>query len=78
MSEQIQPKGGQAAEEKELNEVLKVRREKLAALRAEGEDAPEPWRYVTPEEMNALALPTAVKRAAEIAREKLGQQKTEN
>ena len=27
-----------AAEERELNEVLKVRREKLSALRAEGED----------------------------------------
>lgn len=36
MSEQNQQNGGQAAAEKELNEVLRIRREKLAVLQEEG------------------------------------------
>lgn len=38
MSEQNQQNGGQAAAEKELNEVLRIRREKLAVLQEEGEN----------------------------------------
>ena len=38
MSEQNQPNGGQAAAEKELNEVLRIRRDKLAVLQEEGEN----------------------------------------
>lgn len=38
MSEQKQQAGGRNAEEKELNEVLRIRREKLAALQEEGEN----------------------------------------
>ncbi len=38
MSEEKQQNGGQVSEEKELNEILKIRREKLATLQEEGED----------------------------------------
>ena len=38
MSEQMQQNNGQVSAEKELNEVLKIRREKLANLQAEGEN----------------------------------------
>lgn len=38
MSEQVQRNNGQASAEKDLNEVLKIRREKLANLQAEGEN----------------------------------------
>ena len=38
MSEQNQQNGGQVSAEKELNEVLKVRREKLSVLQEEGEN----------------------------------------
>ena len=40
-------------------------------LRIKKSGAPEGWRYVTLEEMDALALPTAVGKAAAIVREKL-------
>ena len=44
---------------------------KIYAMRTEATEAPEGWRFVTREEMDALALPTAVKKAAEIVRERL-------
>ena len=44
---------------------------RLYMMKAEKSGAPEGWRYVTPEEMDALALPTAVGKAAAIVREKL-------
>ncbi len=48
-----------------------VWRMKIYAMRTSAEAAPEGWRFVTLEEMNALAIPTAVKAAAEMAREAL-------
>lgn len=48
---------------------------KIYAMQAETAEAPAGWRFVTLEEMNALAIPTAVKRAAELAREALQQMK---
>ena len=44
---------------------------KIYTMRTDALDAPEGWRFVTPGEMDALALPTAVKRAAEIVRESI-------
>ena len=44
---------------------------RLYMMKAEKSGAPEGWRYVTLEEMDALALPTAVGKAAAIVREKL-------
>lgn len=47
---------------------------KLYVMRAEnGGEAPEGWRFVSLEEMEQLAIPTAVRAAHEIARERLGQ-----
>lgn len=48
---------------------------KIYAMQAEATEAPAGWRFVTLEEMNALAIPTAVKKAAELAREALQQMK---
>lgn len=48
-----------------------VWRMRLYTMTTEAAEAPEGWRFVTLGEMDALALPTAVKRAAEIVRETL-------
>lgn len=48
---------------------------KIYAMKTEAAEVPAGWRFVTLEEMNALAIPTAVKRAAELAREALQQMK---
>ena len=48
-----------------------VWRMKLYVMRSETPDPPEGWRFVTREEMDALALPTAVRKAAEVVRERL-------
>ena len=46
-------------------------RMKLYTMTADAQEAPENGRFVTRQEMDALALPTAVKRAAEIVRDQL-------
>lgn len=43
---------------------------KLYTMQTDAAEAPEGWRFVTREEMDALALPTAVKKAAEVVRER--------
>ena len=48
-----------------------VWRMKLYVMQSNVADAPEGWRFVTRAEMDALALPTAVKKAAEVVRERL-------
>lgn len=48
-----------------------VWRMKLYTMRCDASEAPEGWRFVTRDEMEALALPTAVKKAAEVVRERL-------
>ena len=48
-----------------------VWRMKLYTMATEATEAPDGWRFVTLDEMNALALPTAVKKAAEVVREHL-------
>ena len=48
-----------------------VWRMKLYTMTAEATEAPEGWRFVSLDEMDALALPTAVKRAAEVVRQRL-------
>ena len=50
------------------HQVWKMR---LYAMRADAAEAPGGWRFVTRAEMDALALPTAVKKAAEAVRERL-------
>lgn len=44
---------------------------RIYLMHVKEETAPEGWRFVTAEEMDALALPTAVEKAAAIVREKL-------
>lgn len=46
-------------------------RMRLYTMRTEAEDAPEGWRFVSALELDALALPTAIRKAAEIARQRL-------
>ena len=48
-----------------------VWRMKIYAMRTDAPDAPEGWRFLSRGEMDALALPTAVKKAAEIVRERI-------
>ena len=48
-----------------------VWRMRIYLMHVKEETAPEGWRFVTAEEMDALALPTAVEKAAAIVREKL-------
>lgn len=50
-----------------------VWRMKLYAMRTDAAEAPAGWRFVTAGEMDELALPTAMKRAAEVVKERLRQ-----
>lgn len=42
---------------------------RLHVLRTDASDAPDGWRFVSPEEMDALAIPTAVAKAKKAARQ---------
>ena len=44
---------------------------RLYVMQTNAQDAPEGWRFVTLEEMDALALPSAVRGAAKVVRERL-------